>query len=423
MNITRLRLRQGMQAAALGALVVVAGASSACERSASPAPRVPLTEPAKPTASDGTAQLVSGWPDVTRSPWTPSEMSAREAALAEACGTPDAALARVAARLLARRDRDRDPAEAERVVSLLRSNGEPHVRPRLVSAEWGVGARNDDAIRTRLSVARRATTRCGVALARADEKAGESREVFVAVSVDALADLAALPVRARTGEWLAFDASIHVPAKSAKLVVLGPRGLPRTVPTALDPASGRVHARFALDHPGAFTVQLLGDLAGGPQPLLEARIFADVPPTNDDENGTPAPGEDADPGQEGVAGQLAQMTAALRRAEGMSALARDDRLDALAREHAAKMLDAGTIAHDVGEGDLVERLSSAGLSASVVGENVARARSAALVHRAFYASPSHRMNLLGAKYTHLGVGVALDGQGVLYACEVFATLP
>src|SRR5690606_8111615 len=100
-----------------------------------------------------------------------------------------------------------------------------------------------------------------------------------------------LPVRARTGEWLTLSAKLHVPARRATVVVLGPRGLPRTVPTSLDPGSGRARARFALDRPGAFTVQLVGDLEEGPKPLLEARVFADVEPSGTED--AAAPGEEA----------------------------------------------------------------------------------------------------------------------------------
>ena len=238
------------------------------------------------------------------------------------------------------------------------------------------------------------------------------------VAVEALADLDPLPSRARTGEWLTFAAALRVPATTAKLVVLGPRGLPRTVPTTIDRASGLVRARFALDRPGAFTVQLVADLAGGPQPLLEARVFADVEPEGDD-TPSPAPGEDAGAGEDAAA--LARMTAALRASESVPPLVRDERLDALALAHAEKMRSARTVAHDLGEGDLALRFESAGLAAKVVGENVARARSVALAHRALHASPSHRMNLLRADHTHVGFAVVTDDSGQVYACEVFAS--
>lgn len=370
-----------------------------------------------------TSARASEWAEATRSPW-PASVDGRAAALTEACGTPDGALARVAEKLVAERARGYGAPDPDRVVSLLRAQGEPHVRPRIVSAS-SRGAHDDDAIRARLVDVRTPRSRCGVAIARQESDRGrEGNELFVAVMIDAVADLDALPMRGRTGEWLEVSARLHVPASNAKLVVLGPRGVPRTVPTSLDSATGaqptrRVRARFALDRPGEFTVQLIGDLASGPEPLLEARVFADVTPTGDDST-TPAPGEDAATEIDDETTALARMTATLRSSESLPALVRDPRLDELALAQAEQMKSARMVAHDLGDGDLALRFETAGLLARHVGENVARARSVALAHRALYASPSHRMNLLRSDYSHFGVGVVRDDSGDAWVCEVFA---
>jgi len=415
-------------------LLVAVLTVGACSRSANKSsPRFPAptsTETVEAHAPSPTRRIPE-WATVTRSPW-PASLDDREASLTSACGTADGALARVAARLADERARGLGAPDPDRAALLLRAQGEPHVRPRIVSAS-SRGAFDDAAIRARLEPMRRSETRCGVAFARPGEDRSvdgrtsralrpgfEGNDLFVAVAVDALADLDSLPTRARTGQWLTFEASLHVPATKSKLVVLGPRGLPRTVPTTLDRASGRVRARFALDRPGAFTVQLVAELAGGPEPLLEARVFADVEPSSDADEPEPAPGEDAAAGADD-AETLSNMFAALRASESMAALVRDARLDALARAHAERMRSTDRIAHDLGDGDLAVRFESAGLAAAVVGENVARARSLALVHRALHASPSHRMNLLHASYTHSGFGVVKDDSGTFYVCEVFAS--
>lgn len=241
-------------------------------------------------------------------------------------------------------------------------------------------------------------------------------EMLLALRVDAMADLSPLPMRARTGEWLAFEARLHVPARSAQLVVLGPRGLPRTVPTSLDGATGVARARFALDRPGSFTVQLVGDLEDGPRPLLEARVFADVTPSTPGDE-LPAPGE----GEGDDAAALAGMIASLRTLEGSPALTRDETLDALARGHAERMRARRVVAHDLGDGDFRDRFEAGStLDAQSVGENVAHAPTVALAHRALHASPSHRINLLRADYTHIGIGVARADDGSVYVCETFA---
>ncbi|HSO39056.1 MAG TPA: CAP domain-containing protein, partial [Labilithrix sp.] len=292
-----------------------------------------------------------------------------------------------------------------------------HVRPRLVVAS---GRSPIDEKKLRPELEKRAggahgPARCGIAILPTPH----GGEVFVALRVEALADLAPLPTRARTGEWLTLEARLHVGARSAKLIVLGPRGAPRTVPTALDPVTGIARARFALDQPGAFTVQLIAEVSEGPRPLLEARVFADMAPLMPGEE-PPAPGEDAGgTGDEPLA--LARMIGALRALEGASSLIRDEKLDALARAHAEHMRDGQAVAHDLGDGDFRQRFEAEGtLDARAVGENVAHAPTVALAHRALHASPSHRINLLRADYTHVGVGVARAADGTVYVCETFA---
>jgi hypothetical protein len=357
----------------------------------------------------------------TRSPWAVRHEEGRdprEIALAALCGGEDAALTRVAREIVAARARGLGTPDPDAIVVKLRMAGAPHVRPRLVVAS---GRAPIDDTKLRPELARRATgehglPRCGIAMAPTPH----GGEVFVALRVEALADMAPLPTRARTGEWLTLEARLHIRARSAKLVVLGPHGAPRTVPTALDPASGIAHARFALDQPGAFTVQLVGDVGGGPRPLLEARVFADVVPAASGEEPA-APGEEAGGGSDD-ASALARMVGMLRTLEGSPPLSRDEKLDALARAHAERMRDGHAVAHDMGEGDFGARFEAEGsLDARAVGENVAHAPTVALAHRALHASPSHRINLLRADYTHFGVATARAADGSVYVCETFAS--
>ncbi len=390
--------------------------------SAAPTTTATATATASPALDAATIAIATpAWSTVTRSPWpVEAERDPREAGLAASCGAEDGALSRVARDLAALRARGLGTPDAETLVAKLRAAGQPYVRPRVIVA---TGHAPIDDTKLKSELARRADTRapvrCGVAIASTPH----GGEVLLALRVEALADLAPLPTRARTGEWLSFEARVHVPARSAKLVVLGARGAPKTVPTSLDPATGIARARFVLDQPGSFTVQLVGDLSEGPRPLLEARLFADVTPSAPGEE-PPAPGEElagtsGDPS--GDAPTLARMVGALRSSEGSPALTRDEKLDALARAHAERMRDQKAVAHDLGDGDFRERFEAEGsLDARAVGENVAHAPTLALAHRALHASPSHRINLLRGDYTHLGVGVARATDGSVYVCETFA---
>ncbi|HEY0468321.1 MAG TPA: CAP domain-containing protein, partial [Polyangiaceae bacterium] len=255
--------------------------------------------------------------------------------------------------------------------------------------------------------------RCGVSL----RHEGQSRMSVAAVAVDVLADLEPLPTRARIGQWIEVRATLRVPATEAKLVVLGPRGAPHPVPTSLD--NGRVRARFNADFPGAWLVQLLASVDGGPRPLLEALVFAGMepPPTAQISK---APGEDARAATGDPRAALYAMVDAARESERSAPLSRDARLETLAQAHAEAMRSARRTAHDTGDGDLNQRLERAGLELSA-GENVAHAGSAALAQRALWASPSHRENLLFRGFDVVGIGVAPDTDGTLWVCQVFAS--
>lgn len=401
----------------VGPAALLLGAASCARPSALPYFDERIRPPAANSTTGESARPVraaSNVSDVTRSPWPPHTAGGdpRSTTLSGACGRADGVLTRVAFRLAEERAKGHGSPDPERVVVLLRENGAPHVRPRVLLGS-GHDVLDDDALRTQLEAMKRPTTRCGVGIARTDQ----GKELLVGVAVDALADLDPLPIRARTGEWLTFTARARVPTSNAKLIVLPPRGVPRTVPTSSD-AKGVVRARFALERPGGFTVQLIGEVEGGPKPLLEARVFADVAPDFDE---GPAPGEEAGPGEGDDADALGRMTSALRASESLPPLARSRSLDALARSHAENMRESRAIAHDVGDGDLRARFENESLTAKEIGENVARARSVELAHRTLHTSPSHRMNLLHAYYTHIGLGVVRDDAGTVYACEVFAS--
>jgi uncharacterized protein YkwD len=330
------------------------------------------------------------------------------------CGEPDAALDRVAELLLGRQRAGLALPEALELDFLLRASGEPHVWPHA----WTLSGALDSATESErlrgfldsLPVA--GLRRCGVARGRTPGGA----ETVTAVVVDALADLSALPTAAHVGQWLRFDARMRVTASAAKLVVLGPSGPPRTVPTTLH--GDHVEATFAVERPGAFTVQLLASVEGGPRPVLEAAVFVDLEPPGEWAAWS-APGEGAATSAADERDALRAMVNAARASENVAGLAKSEALDQAAQHHAEEMKEAGVLAHDAGGGGPPERLARGGIQATLVGENVAHESSAVRVHRALWASPSHRENLLDPRFGALGVGVARDTDGSLWVCETF----
>jgi uncharacterized protein YkwD len=254
--------------------------------------------------------------------------------------------------------------------------------------------------------------RCGIIRS----KRADGTSVVSAVAVDALADLQPLPTLARVGEWITLKSEVLVPATEAKVVLLGPRGLPRTVLASL--SGGEVRATFSVDQPGPWLVQVLATVSTGPRPVLEAYIHAGTnPPLRFAES--PAPGEDAGNGVKDDVDAMRKMVNAARAAEGLSALGSDATLDKLATEHATKMMTAKTVGHDVGDGDPSVRLKAAGVTYRSSGENVASASSLTRAHRALWASPSHRGNLLEGRFNKVGIGVVRSDDGRVWVTQLF----
>lgn len=391
-------------------------------------PRQGPRSPAPPEFA-GSAAAAAG------APWAEESSSPRWAAPGPlqpaACSRYEAALVAAARALAERRAERAAPWEISEIVAQLRAQGSPLVWPRV----WSLEGEGLDQARIEASLAAwleaspsGGQLRCGIAQARSSD----GRDVVVAVSVDALADLDPLPVRTRLGQWLRLRARLLAPARAAEIVLLGPRGAPRSVPTELRP--GEARAVFSLDQMGLWRIQLVLDTDVGPRPALEAWAFVDVEP-NSDEAAAPAPGESlADSLPEADAGALLDMLNAARRSERRPPLRRDARLDELAQAHAEAMRQSRRTAHDVGDGSPVQRLERAGFDARRVGENVAHARSLGRAHRALWESPAHRGNLLDSGFATVGLGVVVVPEGVaeadterggadatgVWVCELFA---
>ncbi len=359
------------------------------------------------------------WASESALPEAMAEGPSSAAALARACGKPEAKLARVAAALVERKKSGAIYLEGDGLSELLRRAGEAHVWPRA----WIASGRDlDDAQASpRLekfgaALPTEGERRCGAARITLED----GSQIAAAVALDAVADLdAPLPTRGRTGQWIELKATVNIAATGARVVITGPHGAPKPVQTAWDGKHAR--ARFVLSEPGAFTVQLMADGKRGPRPVLEARLFADVSPESDLNSAT-VPGEDAGKDFKGTdRAALYAMVDALRTSEVLKKLKRDPRLEKLAEEHAARMEQARAVGHDVGDGDPFERAEEAGLGADAVGENVANAESLVAAHRTLYRSPSHRGNLVRAEYTHMGFAVR-KGKTGYWVTEVFATI-
>jgi uncharacterized protein YkwD len=341
------------------------------------------------------------------------QLAAFEREATEECGVGDEGLRRVAQEVLALKLAGSRLPEPDGIALAQRAAGEPHPWARA----WASRAKGAAAEALLPELARwlgRATSarRCGAA----SGMAADGARVLAVVAVDALADLAPLPTRTRVGQWLTVEARLRAPARGGQVLVLGPTGPPRPLLTSVDRST--VRARFAADHSGAFTVQVMADTDSGPRPVLEASVFADVEPPQGLAAGA-APGESQLTSARDDSDALLRMLAAAREEAGQLPLVRDPRLDQVAREHCVRMSRAQELVHDAGDGDPDARLEARGLGPRNAGENVAHAPSLVQAGRALWASPSHRLNMLRAEFRRVGIGV-VHADADVWVTETFA---
>jgi uncharacterized protein YkwD len=254
----------------------------------------------------------------------------------------------------------------------------------------------------------------------------ERGEVVAVVAVPVLADLLVpLPATVAQGRWVTVDALVYDKPTEGKVLVVGPRGTPRTIPTHFgttiedsatgDSTTARVFGRFMADREGTWLVQVIASTATGPRHVIEAQVnVGDVKVAAQET----VPGESAGHGLPDDQAIVAMLNEA-RVSEGLRPLSRDAAADGVAREHVRNMIAAGVVAHDVGEGLPPQRAARAGISSNEVGENVSRAANSTLVHRALWNSLSHRANMLHPRYERVGVAAARDKQGHLWVAQVF----
>jgi uncharacterized protein YkwD len=191
------------------------------------------------------------------------------------------------------------------------------------------------------------------------------------------------------------------------------------------PRSGRaIDLSLPLSEPGVYRVEVMSDGATGPVVLANAPIYVGVdepawapsPPRDDVRPTTPAQ----------AAARMLALLNDVRRAAGLPSLAFDPELQAVASAHTEDMSAHRFFGHVSPTTGMVEdRLKRAGVIVSLCGENVAQADNADGAHHILMDSPAHRANMLGAKFTHVGIGVGVrPGEaGDVLATLVFARRP
>jgi uncharacterized protein YkwD/uncharacterized membrane protein required for colicin V production len=117
--------------------------------------------------------------------------------------------------------------------------------------------------------------------------------------------------------------------------------------------------------------------------------------------------------------QMLEMVNRERAAAGLKPLAPDPALTEVARAHSADMFARGYFAHVTPEGlNPFDRMTKAGISFRIAGENLALAPTLQLAHTGLMNSPGHRANILRPEFGRVGIGI-LDGgfRGIMVSQE------
>lgn len=125
----------------------------------------------------------------------------------------------------------------------------------------------------------------------------------------------------------------------------------------------------------------------------------------------PAPTAEEPRGDTAAESEFVGLINDLRASRGLSPLKADADLRAYARTWSTHMASTGSFAHS----DISTLLGTW----SSVGENIASGAGVAVLFDALVASPGHLENMVNPDYSHVGVGVAVDAQGVLWVTQVF----
>lgn len=356
-------------------------------------------------------------------PWAKETYSPRPGSTPEpllekaeaACGSGDSALHEVAQLIAEMHVNDGHAPNLDIAKFHLHRLGAPYVMPRVWSAS--MNEVDEDLVATSVSAWAKARPalgefRCGLGLSEGKDGA----KAVTAVQVDVLAELKPLPTSVDSGTWLDFEAALLVPTSAATVLLLPPVGSPRHLHTTLE--KGIARARFSIETEGTWLVQLMATQEGGPRPVAQLFISADQSPPQSLDS-SPVPGEKAYDPKLPSDDALFLLLNEARKDDGLPQLKRNRVLDRLAVEHCRRMVEQGRISHDTGAGHPAHRIELAGLRPKAAGENVALAGTVVRLHRVLWASPAHRENLLLRRWDEAGVGIVEDGDGSLYATQLF----
>ncbi|OQX70192.1 MAG: hypothetical protein B6A08_01585 [Sorangiineae bacterium NIC37A_2] len=390
----------------------------ACARSPSVRPDA-QTKPQAPTTAEESPRFVLDgftWAKWTSSPEPGSVPEHELGELADECGRGDMGLHEVASEFARHGFAEPSSPDLDLLVFLLRKRGVAATTPEVWVAEMSPNMDLKELTEPFRAWARGKKPRgeywCGAG--RAETTDGLER--VVVLRADLLAHVAPILTRIEEDDRPEVQLRFLGDVDSAELVLLSPEGRARHIKLTIRDSIGT--GKLPLLSRGLWTVQVMARASGDPRPVAFALIAVGQDPPSEPKEAK-VPGEDQyDPDQDPEEAIFALLNGA-RSALGQSPLRRNKTLDRIARAHSERMLAEGRISHTSGDGTPEDRVRAASLTPKAVGENVALAPSPLRLHRALWASPSHRENLLLTRWDEVGVAIARREDGSLFLTQLF----
>ena len=222
---------------------------------------------------------------------------------------------------------------------------------------------------------------------------------------DVSLSLAPYPRRLAAGDTLTLRGQLEDPHFAfGHVYVTAPDG--RVTETQLP--DRRIDTALTFASRGTYNVEIMGDGPTGPVLVMNTPVHVGV-----DEpalHATRGSAPDLEP--EVFAARLAVLLDGARQRAGLPSLAPDPALQRVALAHTRDMKDAHFFSHvSPTTGTVGDRLKNAGVLFLSAGENLSQAVTAREAHEGLMHSPGHRANMLGATFTHFGIGTLRVGSG------------
>lgn len=251
---------------------------------------------------------------------------------------------------------------------------------------------------------------------------GRERTLFVTlVLVQRALSFAPYPHPLHPGDRFLFEGEVHPPFRRPEILLTRPDGDVVTLhDLSLEPGSFRVWVRLDAGA-GEYQLEVVGRDDMGPRVLglcsLHARSTS--APTAHERIVTAARDGTLEPHTftapvvrtNSPAAAEARMFEVLNRDReraGLPPLVLDPQLGAMARAHSLDMFQHDFFAHvSPNTGRLADRAQAAGVHYARLAENIAVHGDVEAAEAALLRSPGHRVNILDAEFTHVGIGVAL----------------